>query len=126
MSLYRLFFSFLLYLERQNSLLHSVGLPFISREISRVASVWKVLPKHNAVAQSTESGAAPNEIVQGRNFFQYDNAFGPEQSTKTVYDSVAKNIVASVCTGLNGTIFAYGQTSSGKTYTMQGSGTIAE
>jgi centromeric protein E len=28
--------------------------------------------------------------------------------------------------GLNGTIFAYGQTASGKTYTMQGSGSIQE
>jgi centromeric protein E len=31
-----------------------------------------------------------------------------------------------VVNGLNGTIFAYGQTSSGKTYTMQGSGSIQE
>ena len=28
--------------------------------------------------------------------------------------------------GLNGTIFAYGQTSSGKTFTMQGSGTLED
>jgi len=62
----------------------------------------------------------------GRNFFTYDKTFGEDCSTATVYEKVAKNIVQSVCTGLNGTIFAYGQTSSGKTYTMQGSGTIAE
>jgi len=31
-------------------------------------------------------------------------------------------LVDSVLIGLNGTIFAYGQTSSGKTFTMQGSG----
>lgn len=35
---------------------------------------------------------------------------------------MAKNIIDSVMGGLNGTIFAYGQTSSGKTYTMQGGG----
>ena len=31
-----------------------------------------------------------------------------------------------VASGLNGTIFAYGQTSSGKTFTMQGSGTLQD
>ena len=32
----------------------------------------------------------------------------------------------SVANGLNGTIFAYGQTSSGKTFTMQGAGTLQD
>lgn len=39
---------------------------------------------------------------------------------KEVYDSAAKPIIDSVLEGFNGTIFAYGQTSSGKTHTMQG------
>ena len=43
------------------------------------------------------------------------------QSTqKEVYDVAAKPIIDSVLEGFNGTIFAYGQTSSGKTHTMQG------
>ena len=43
------------------------------------------------------------------------------QSTqKEVYDCAAKPIIDSVIEGFNGTIFAYGQTSSGKTHTMQG------
>ena len=37
-----------------------------------------------------------------------------------MYDSAAKPIIESVLDGFNGTIFAYGQTSSGKTHTMQG------
>lgn len=62
----------------------------------------------------------------GKNFFTFDKTFGENCSTKEVYDSMASNIVSSVCRGLHGTIFAYGQTSSGKTFTMQGSGTIEE
>lgn len=62
----------------------------------------------------------------GRNFFTFDKTFGESASTQEVYNSIARNIVHSVCNGLNGTIFAYGQTSSGKTFTMQGSGTIEE
>lgn len=38
-----------------------------------------------------------------------------------MYDEAARPIIDSVLEGFNGTIFAYGQTASGKTYTMQGS-----
>jgi centromeric protein E len=64
--------------------------------------------------------------VQGKNFFIYDKVFGEGSSTQDVYDSVAKGIVVTACGGLHGTIFANGQTFSGKTFTMQGSGTIQE
>lgn len=37
-----------------------------------------------------------------------------------MYDVAAKSIVTDVLNGYNGTIFAYGQTSSGKTHTMEG------
>lgn len=37
-----------------------------------------------------------------------------------IYEASAKPIVESVLEGFNGTVFAYGQTSSGKTFTMQG------
>jgi centromeric protein E len=37
-----------------------------------------------------------------------------------VYDSVARDVVQSSLNGFNGTVFAYGQTSTGKTYTMLG------
>ena len=88
--------------------------------------VWKVLPKYSSVTQTTKTGHPLPERIQGRNFFTFDKTFNETVSTGEVYDSVAKDIVTSVVTGLNGTIFAYGQTSSGKTYTMQGSGSIKE
>lgn len=93
---------------------------------SALSTVWKVLPKYNSIAQTTTEGKPMPESVQGKNFFTYDKVFGEASSTKEVYDSVAKGIVGSACKGLHGTIFAYGQTSSGKTFTMQGSGTIEE
>ena len=37
-----------------------------------------------------------------------------------MYDYAARPIIDSVIEGFNGTIFAYGQTSSGKTHTMMG------
>ncbi|XP_019155935.1 PREDICTED: kinesin-like protein KIN-7J [Ipomoea nil] len=50
--------------------------------------------------------------------YQFDRVFGQECSTREVYDEAAKRVVLSVLSGMNASIFAYGQTSSGKTYTM--------
>jgi len=43
-----------------------------------------------------------------------------------VYNEVARPIVDKVFDGFNGTIFAYGQTGTGKTFTMEGSHTSPE
>ena len=43
--------------------------------------------------------------------------------TPQVYDVVARPVVNSVMEGFNGTIFAYGQTGTGKTHTMEGAPT---
>ncbi|KAK3124052.1 hypothetical protein QOZ80_8AG0639790 [Eleusine coracana subsp. coracana] len=52
--------------------------------------------------------------------YTYDRVFGPSCSTRQVYEEGAKEVVLSVVSGINSSIFAYGQTSSGKTYTMIG------
>lgn len=99
--------------------------PLNKNESSR-QRIWKDLPQYSSIAQTTSDGKPLPERVTGRTFFTFDKTFGEGSSTLDVYNDTAKNIVSSVMNGLNGTIFAYGQTSSGKTYTMQGSGTIAE
>uniref|UniRef100_A0A8C2G593 Kinesin-like protein n=1 Tax=Cyprinus carpio TaxID=7962 RepID=A0A8C2G593_CYPCA len=50
----------------------------------------------------------------------FDRVFPPNTTQEQVYDTCAKQIVKDVLDGYNGTIFAYGQTSSGKTHTMEG------
>ncbi|KAJ6331165.1 hypothetical protein OIU76_009697 [Salix suchowensis] len=52
--------------------------------------------------------------------YKFDKVFDPSCSTLKVYEEGAKNVALSALTGINTTIFAYGQTSSGKTYTMRG------
>ncbi|XP_006659658.1 kinesin-like protein KIN-7H isoform X2 [Oryza brachyantha] len=52
--------------------------------------------------------------------YTYDRVFGPDSSTRQVYEEGAKEVALSVVSGINSSIFAYGQTSSGKTYTMTG------
>ncbi|XP_006661465.1 kinesin-like protein KIN-7J [Oryza brachyantha] len=52
--------------------------------------------------------------------YSYDRVFSHECSTRQVYDEGARQVALSVLSGINASIFAYGQTSSGKTYTMVG------
>ncbi|KAG2498997.1 hypothetical protein HYH03_003183 [Edaphochlamys debaryana] len=55
--------------------------------------------------------------------FTFDMAFDWNVTQREVYDVVARPIVMSVSNGFNGTIFAYGQTGTGKTHTMEGAPT---
>lgn len=50
-----------------------------------------------------------------------DHIFDMNASNLDIFDTVVKPIVNAAVNGFNGTVFAYGQTSSGKTYTMMGS-----
>jgi kinesin family protein 5 len=52
--------------------------------------------------------------------YPFDQIFGPSSSQKQVFDSIGLPIVKSLLLGFNGTVLAYGQTSSGKTFTMIG------
>uniref|UniRef100_A0A3Q3GKL8 Centromere-associated protein E n=1 Tax=Labrus bergylta TaxID=56723 RepID=A0A3Q3GKL8_9LABR len=53
--------------------------------------------------------------------FSFDRVFTAQETTNQLYQNIAKPLVVSTVEGYNGTIFAYGQTSSGKTFTMMGS-----
>jgi kinesin family protein 5 len=52
--------------------------------------------------------------------FQFDRIFGPDSTQEGVFDDSATPLVNDVLAGYNATIFAYGQTGTGKTYTMEG------
>ena len=59
----------------------------------------------------------PNEKPR---MFTFDFAFDKSSSQRSIFDKCAREIVEFVIKGYNGTIFAYGQTGTGKTHTMQG------
>ncbi|XP_029698981.1 kinesin-1 heavy chain-like isoform X2 [Takifugu rubripes] len=52
--------------------------------------------------------------------YYFDRVFQSNTTQEQFYNAVAQKIVRDVLEGYNGTIFAYGQTSSGKTHTMEG------
>ncbi|KAL3383039.1 hypothetical protein AABB24_002502 [Solanum stoloniferum] len=52
--------------------------------------------------------------------FAFDRVFGPDTCTQEVCEVSARPVVKAAMEGINGTVFAYGVTSSGKTHTMHG------
>ncbi|KAF3789854.1 Kinesin-related protein 4 [Nymphaea thermarum] len=52
--------------------------------------------------------------------FDFDRIFKEESKNSDIYQARAKDIVRATVRGFNGTVFAYGQTNSGKTHTMRG------
>ncbi|OTA05739.1 kinesin-like protein [Trichoderma parareesei] len=52
--------------------------------------------------------------------YYYDNVFTTHDDNARVYDHMAKRLVRRVMEGYHGTVFAYGQTGTGKTFSMQG------
>ncbi|ONK71845.1 uncharacterized protein A4U43_C04F12980 [Asparagus officinalis] len=50
--------------------------------------------------------------------YRFDEVLTENSSQKRVYEAVAKPVVESVLHGYNGTVMAYGQTGTGKTYTV--------
>ncbi|CAG8445487.1 15018_t:CDS:2 [Funneliformis caledonium] len=69
---------------------------------------------------TTPSNALNQLIVEGdkRQIFHFDHVFPPETTQQEVYERAVENLVDKFLEGYNVTILAYGQTSSGKTYTM--------
>ena len=51
--------------------------------------------------------------------FTFDGTYGVDSNTASIYDDIAYNLVEGVIEGYNGTVFAYGQTGCGKSFTMQ-------
>ncbi|KAK8316299.1 hypothetical protein V6Z12_A13G033900 [Gossypium hirsutum] len=52
--------------------------------------------------------------------YAFDRVFGSHATSQEVYEIAAKPVVKAAMEGVNGTVFAYGVTSSGKTHTMHG------
>ncbi|XP_073098956.1 kinesin-like protein KIN-5C [Elaeis guineensis] len=66
---------------------------------------------------------AVSQTIAGKQIdrvFTFDKVFGPSAKQKDLYDQAVVPIVNEVLEGFNCTIFAYGQTGTGKTYTMEG------
>lgn len=80
-----------------------------------LASVTITDPK--AQEKSSNNNGDAEQITKN---FTFDNVFDESTSQSDLYNITARPIVDSVLEGYNGTIFAYGQTGTGKTFSMVG------
>ncbi|XP_026449628.1 kinesin-like protein KIN-7E [Papaver somniferum] len=90
--------------------------PLNEKEIGRNdVSDWECVSDNTVVFRSNlpEKSMFPTA-------YSFDKVFRHDCNTRRVYEEAAKEVALSVVSGINSSIFAYGQTSSGKTYTMTG------
>ncbi|XP_034555301.1 centromere-associated protein E isoform X5 [Notolabrus celidotus] len=92
--------------------------PLIEREES--AALEKAEPVH-LFWKADKKSIHQVDDVNSTKSFSFDRVFTADETTNQLYLNIAKPLVVSTVEGYNGTIFAYGQTSSGKTFTMMGS-----
>ncbi|CAH8587021.1 unnamed protein product [Schistosoma rodhaini] len=64
--------------------------------------------------------ACPNDKKRPPKVFFFDGSYDENSTTEQIYNDACYSLVEGVTEGYNGTIFAYGQTGCGKSYTMQG------
>ena len=94
-------------------------------------SIALVSEDHKSISLAEYVGAEFSEIERQRQWieepslfhlhrFTFDTIFDMDSLQEDVYNITAKQAVQSVLEGYNSTIFCYGQTGTGKTYTMEG------
>ena len=78
--------------------------------------VWQCMPGLPGHIHQVDQrdGAVANSA------YAFDNVLSPDVTTADLFDLVGRRLALGAVEGFNGTIFAYGQTASGKTFTMQG------
>ncbi|OCB86667.1 kinesin [Sanghuangporus baumii] len=69
---------------------------------------------------SSSTGLAATSTPSKKQTFAFDQVHGPETSQYDLYKETAAPLLSRFLEGFNCTILAYGQTSSGKTYSMTG------
>ncbi|KAJ3416519.1 Kinesin-like protein kif3b [Chytridiales sp. JEL 0842] len=92
--------------------------PFSEKEKERGSGAQK------CVFTNSETGLVTLQTTKGgqedTKQFTFDAAFGENSKQMEVYNATARSIVDAVLNGFNGTVFCYGQTGTGKTFSMQG------
>ncbi|KAI0200835.1 P-loop containing nucleoside triphosphate hydrolase protein [Astrocystis sublimbata] len=86
------------------------------REVRESSAI--VVSTDAAQGKTVELSMGPNALTNKT--YNFDRVFSPAADQSAVYDDVVKPILEEMLSGYNCTIFAYGQTGTGKTYTMSG------
>ncbi|XP_063957114.1 kinesin-II 95 kDa subunit [Lytechinus pictus] len=91
--------------------------PLNSKEISQGHRRIVEMDNKRGLVEVTNPKGAPGEPKKS---FTFDTVYDWNSKQIDLYDETFRSLVESVLQGFNGTIFAYGQTGTGKTFTMEG------
>ncbi|OJD20766.1 hypothetical protein ACJ73_07897 [Blastomyces percursus] len=86
------------------------------REVKENSGV--VVSTQGVKGTNLELSMGPNAM--GNKEYHFDKVFSPAADQSIIYEDVVAPILNEMLSGFNCTIFAYGQTGTGKTYTMSG------
>lgn len=96
--------------------------PLAESERTRSRNIIQVIDEKGLVVLDPDLSKDYLDVIQNRTKekrYCFDHVFGPECTNGDVYRNISTTITG-VVQGLNATVFAYGSTGSGKTYTMVG------
>ncbi|KAI5067019.1 hypothetical protein GOP47_0017547 [Adiantum capillus-veneris] len=95
--------------------------PLSNRELQQQDVIaWDCIDDRTIVQRPPQPNLPERSPHHQPKSYTFDHVFGPESVTQQVYEEGARDVALSALSGINATIFAYGQTSSGKTFTMRG------
>ncbi|RJE23277.1 kinesin-like protein [Aspergillus sclerotialis] len=99
--------------EAKGNVIVSVRVRPDASEAPRSGGEWMVDGRRAVISYGGKEGGD----------YYYDNVFTTHEHNAKVYDAAAKRLVRRVMEGYHGTVFAYGTTGTGKTFSMQGTAT---
>ena len=76
--------------------------------------------KNTIILKDPNGYINPNNIRAKEQFLTYDYAFDKNETQENIFNNTTKFLINGVVNGYNATVFAYGATGAGKTYTMLG------
>lgn len=110
-----------MFLESVNVIVRCRGRGHRSNEANspNVISMTKDKPQEVKIA-IPEDHSIQNDTFNSNRIYTVDKVYGPTTDQMTFFQNTAENVCDDFLKGFNCTIFAYGQTGAGKTYTMCG------
>jgi len=72
------------------------------------------------ISKEARQGAVLKSEMGAQHDYQFDRVFGPDTTQEEIYKATTQEIVFETLKGKNCTVFAYGSTGAGKTFTMLG------
>ncbi|GAB2283040.1 Kinesin-like protein KIN-8B [Dionaea muscipula] len=97
--------------------------PLTEIELQKGRDIIRVIDDKGVVVLDPDLSKDYLDLIQNRSKernYSFDYAFGPDRLNLDVYKRCVSSTISGVLQGLNATVFAYGSTGSGKTYTMVG------